>query len=269
MSHWTEELFKENPELFLGSFNMDSVPGEVDYLLECLEKHDLRLDRLLDLNCGIGRHSVEMGKRGYNLVGTDISPRYIQIAGERAKEAGVSDRLSYRVADMRNIAGELAGESPFDGIICLWTSFGFYDDDTEEDILRQCYRLVKSGGFFALDIVSRDWLLPNLGETSHRPVGDYFVLEDHKLDILKSRMINTWTYLRKDDDGNYQQVKSVVVDHRLWSPHELINLFAKVGFMCDAVYPGFSPYSTPRPVESMRTREFMLNFRLMYIFRKP
>ena len=82
-------------------------------------------------------------------------------------------------------------------------------------------------------------------------------------------MINTWTYLRKDDDGNYQQVKSVVVDHRLWSPHELINLFAKVGFTCDAVYPGFSPYSTPRPVESMRTREYMLNFRLLYIFRKP
>jgi hypothetical protein len=66
MKHWIEDLFREHPELFLDFFQarMEAVPGEIDTLFKRLRRHRLKAGRLLDLNCGIGRHSVELASRG-------------------------------------------------------------------------------------------------------------------------------------------------------------------------------------------------------------
>ena len=148
MTHWTEELFKEHPELFLGAFEarLEQSYDEVAGLLHCLSEQGFQPQRLLDLNCGIGRHSIELAKQGIRVVGTDISPDYIDIATEMAAEQGVADRAGFRVADMRRIAAEMENEKPFDGVVCLWTAFGFYDEETNIDVLRQCRGLVGEGG---------------------------------------------------------------------------------------------------------------------------
>jgi hypothetical protein len=52
------------------------------------------------------------------------------------------DKVRFKVADMRSIGAILAREK-FDGVINLFTSFGFYDDKTNADILRQCANLVR------------------------------------------------------------------------------------------------------------------------------
>jgi len=155
MSHWTEELFEEHPELFLKVLEerVAEARCEVDLLLRYLDEQGFKLQNVLDLNCGIGRHSVELGKRGIIVLGTDLSPRYIEIAKESAKTGGVEDRVRFKIADMRRIGSAVSGERPFDGIINLFTSFGFYDDKTNANILRQCGNLVRPEGFFVLEII--------------------------------------------------------------------------------------------------------------------
>ncbi len=255
MSHWTEELFKEHPELFAGQFEerLAQAPKETDALLRYLKEQGFQPERVLDLNCGIGRHSMALAQRGIRVLGTDISSHYIQIAANKAREEKLADRAKFKVADMRQIASSLSGEQPFDGIVCLWTSFGFYDDKTNENILRNCLKLVKPGGFFALDIVNKDWLLHNYSEKGFSRYNDWIVLEERKLDLKKSRNRNLWLFLKQADELSFKLEQIIELDHRIWSLPELINLFNSTGWRFEAAYPGFATGFSQRKAVPLST----------------
>jgi SAM-dependent methyltransferase len=214
----------------------------------------------LDLNCGIGRHSIELGKRGISVVGTDLSPYYIQIAKKGAKSQQVADKVRFKVADMRKIGAVLAKEK-FDGIINLETSFGFYDDKTNADILRQCCSLVQSIGFFALEIANRDWIIRNFQPRGFSRYENLMLLEDRTFDAKTSRVRTTWTYLVQKNDKNFVLEKQVAIDTRLWSLHELIDIFEKTGWRFKAVYPGFGLRQGDVPPTELQ--------RLFFIAMKP
>lgn len=59
-----------------------------------------RRDRLFDLGCGDGRIVVTAAKRGARGVGIDIDPQRIREANQNAKDAGVTDRVEFRVGDL-------------------------------------------------------------------------------------------------------------------------------------------------------------------------
>ena len=250
MTHWTEELFKKNPELFIGHFEerLKQAPRETASLISYLKEQGFQPERVLDLNCGIGRHSIALAKRGIRVLGTDISPHYIKIAGRKAREEKVADKAKFKVADMRRIASSLADEPLFDGIVCLWTSFGFYDDETNENILRDCLKLVKPGGFFALDIVNKDWLIQNYLEKGVVRYNDWVVLEERKLDLKKSRNHNTWMFLTQTGELSFKLENIVELDHHIWNLPEFITLFNDTGWCFKVAYPGFATGFTRRKV---------------------
>jgi 2-polyprenyl-3-methyl-5-hydroxy-6-metoxy-1,4-benzoquinol methylase len=118
-----------HPELFVKALEERvSIAGdEVEVFLKYLGEEGFKPRRILDLNCGIGRHSIELGKRGISVLGTDLSPYYIHIAKKSARSQRVTDKVRFKVVDMRRIGTVLAREK-FDGVINLLTSFGYYDD---------------------------------------------------------------------------------------------------------------------------------------------
>jgi 2-polyprenyl-3-methyl-5-hydroxy-6-metoxy-1,4-benzoquinol methylase len=240
--HWTEELFEKHPELFVGALTerMSMTSDEVDTLLSHLKKQGYKPKRILDLNCGIGRHAVELGKRNIQVVGTDISSYYLAIARRKAKQSKVDNKVTFQHADMRKVASRLSTEKKFDGIVCLWTSFGFYNDETNSEILRSCLSLVRPGGFFALDIINRDWLLSHYEAYRFSRSHDYLVLQEGKFNPQNSRNYSTWTFLKQSDEKTYILEDTVTLDHRIWSLHELIHLFKSTGWKFKAAYPGIS-----------------------------
>jgi SAM-dependent methyltransferase len=242
MSDWTKELFESSPELFLGAFEerLEQSTREVNYLLKRLKEQGFKPKNILDLNCGIGRHSAELGKRGIIVLGTDLSPHYIETAKKRVKTENIDNKVRFQVADMRKIASVLENEKPFDGIVNLWTSFGYYDNETNDDILRQCLQLVRAGGFFALDIINRDWLVRNFQDRSFERIKERIVLEERHLDLNSSRMYNTWTYLREKGENVFVLEKRINLDHRVWSLNELIETFSRTGWQFKAACPGLS-----------------------------
>lgn len=42
-----------------------------------------------DLGCGVGTHALELARRGYDVVGVDLSPRMVHVARARAVRDGV------------------------------------------------------------------------------------------------------------------------------------------------------------------------------------
>jgi SAM-dependent methyltransferase len=101
---------------------------------------------VLDLCCGWGRHAQELAQMGYHVTGLDRDPAVIAEASRRT--AGVS----YRVHDMRAL--DTLPES-YDAIINLWQSFGYFDEETNADVLRQMARKLTAHGRVILDIYHR------------------------------------------------------------------------------------------------------------------
>lgn len=100
----------------------------------------------LDLGCGKGRHARALGELGYRVTGLDLSPG--NIASARRFE---NDRLRFDQHDMRFVYE--AG--PFDYVLNLFTSFGFFD--TEADLLltlKSIHEELKSDGKLVIDYMN-------------------------------------------------------------------------------------------------------------------
>lgn len=111
--------------------------------------------RVLDVCCGPGRHSVPLAERGYEVVGIDLDERALERA--RQKTAG---NATFLHKDMRRL-GEVPGQ--FDAVLSMWQSFGYFDESTNRDVLRQMSEKLRPDGRLILDIYHRDYFERNQG----------------------------------------------------------------------------------------------------------
>ena len=98
-------------------------------------------DRVLDLGCGTGNHSLALAGRGLSVVGVEIAESLVRIGNEAAAEAGVPVKLVQ--GDMR----EVSFGSEFDACI-IANAFGIFDDDDNLVVLRRVGEALKPGGLF-------------------------------------------------------------------------------------------------------------------------
>jgi SAM-dependent methyltransferase len=112
--------------------------------------------RILDVGCGYGRLSNGLAKAGYEVVGCDTNPAFLDIARSEAGHGELAVRYEQR--DMRAIA---AAEE-FDAVISWYTSFGYFDDAQNRDVLRRLRTALKPGGKLVMDLNNRDALVSQL-----------------------------------------------------------------------------------------------------------
>lgn len=103
---------------------------------------------ILDVCCGPGRHANRLARAGYRVVGIDNNAEAI----ERAR-ADAPTAATYRVGDMRSL--DLLGER-FDAVTNLWASFGYFDDASNESVLRQIAGVLRPGGRALIDLYNRE-----------------------------------------------------------------------------------------------------------------
>lgn len=106
--HWFSELADHMGPAYERYSFTKGTEQEVDALVSLLGVEPGH--RILDVGCGTGRHSRAFAARGYDVVGVDISPRFVDVANDRA---GQNER--YVLGDAR----ELEFDGEFDGVISL------------------------------------------------------------------------------------------------------------------------------------------------------
>lgn len=102
-------------------------------------------DKVLDLGCALGQHSIELGRRGYNVTGLEYSRAFLEVAEERVREAGVPVRLVQ--GDMIH----LAFEDEFDAVILWGNTFGMFADEDNRRTLEGIRRALNPGGRALID----------------------------------------------------------------------------------------------------------------------
>lgn len=144
---------------------------------------------ILDVPCGEGRIARRLAARGYRVTGVDLSASILEVARARAAADGAS--VVWEQRDMR----DLPWEGEFDGVVCWWGSFGYFDDSANAAMLRAVSRSLKPGGRLVLDTMSMETLLPNFSPRSWFEVGDVVVLQDREFDHAAGRIEEDWTMI--------------------------------------------------------------------------
>ena len=104
-SDWARALFVDHPQVFLPwmKAQREQAKADVRDLRIVFEKFRVRDGaRILDLACGIGRISINLARAGYQVVGVDISPLYLDFAKKWAEQERVTNRARFYKMDMRD-----------------------------------------------------------------------------------------------------------------------------------------------------------------------
>ena len=80
---------------------------------------DVRGKRILDIGCGSGRYTIELARRGANVIGVDFSRPMIELATRLAQEAGVTARCRFFVGDILQL--------PLEGCFEVSLAIGVFD----------------------------------------------------------------------------------------------------------------------------------------------
>lgn len=107
-------------------------------------------NRILDLGCGQGRHSIELARRGYTAVTAyDFSSRLVK----KAKEQAGDYLINFEVKDCRH----LKRTSAFDAVICLYDVIGSYRTyDDNLNIIKSINRSLRRGGRCVVSVMNME-----------------------------------------------------------------------------------------------------------------
>ena len=164
--NWYQDFFTGlNCELWERAVTPEWTNQEVDLLLATLNVPPGA--SLLDIQCGFGRHCVELSKRGYQLTGFDISTEFLNTLKQQAE----AEQLQIQLIQENILTTQFT--TTFDGAYCLGNGFGYVDYEGMNAFvqniataLRPKARLVINSGVVAESI------LTHFPETNRYVLGD-------------------------------------------------------------------------------------------------
>ncbi len=213
-----EELWMSERDIIFNRNRVQFTFREVGKLVQLLQLPEEK-GQLLDLACGIGRHSAELAKQGFTVTGVDITRPYLEIARANAEEAGLS--ITYEHGDMR----DYCRPDHFNVIVSMCTSFGFFEN-IEEDrtVLQNCYRSLKKGGKMVIDVLGKEVIAAQFKEKQWVTYDEYELLAEARITDDWSWIECKWVILKGDHK------KELRYSHRLYSAYELKAAVRAAGF---------------------------------------
>lgn len=186
-------------------------------------------ERLLDLACGSGVHALRFARLGLEVVGLDVASSLVRYCTEQAA-AEELDNVTFVEGDMR----ALTYQEEFDALVVLSTSFGFFDDETNQRVLDGIAHALKPNGRVLLQLSDPTTFVEQQKQRrswQERPEGIYWM--DVRFDPITC--ITHGVFRFTDNDG----VTHLWDDHervRLYTLPELCSMFDLAGLETSAVY---------------------------------
>lgn len=216
MNGYSETWF----QLFLANYPADRALAQVEFIERHLPLPGHSI--VLDVCCGPGRLATLLAEKGYRISGIDLDKGAIAAARQNAPTA------VFRTLDMRNL-DDMPGL--YDGIICMWQSFGYFDEETNSKVFGQMASKLIAGGRLVLDVYNRAYFRSNLPTGRTKIAG---MVVESNAEYRDKRLTVHLTY-----DG----VAGDVFDWHLYTPDELIDLGLLYGLRASIACSNFDEAS--------------------------
>jgi SAM-dependent methyltransferase len=217
----------------------DRTEAEVDRAIAMLRPQGN--ERVLDLACGIGRHSLELRRRGFEVVGVDISADLLEMAEREAEAQGLD--VSFVQADLR----ELDIRDEFDLVLSLNDgAVGYFETDEENsrtfEVVSQALR---EGGGHLMQ-------LPNvLHAEAHLPQKSWIVgestleLSDHHWNAQDRYIEGSTVPIRFGEV--FEKYEEIPFRQRLYTVEELAEIYESAGMRLANTFAGSGKPRKPKP----------------------
>ena len=216
-------------------------PAWAAYYLELLARAGVRPVTLCDCACGTGSMSLEFARRGLRVTGVDISREMLELAGEKARQSGVSLRFV-----CQNMT-QLTLPRPVDALVCACDGVNYLTSDKRAlAFFRAAHKSIRPGGALAFDVSSPYKIRNILGNSFFGEERDEVAylwqnaLED---DIVTMDI----TFFLREEGELYRRV-SETHRQRVHEPERLKALLEEAGFTGVQIY-GDQSFEEPKPQE--------------------
>ena len=258
--NWTHRYFIERADLFKIVMDSREMARRGKRLAEALARY-LRLrgipkGKVLDVGCGPGRVAIPLAKLGYDVIGIDISPSYIEIANSRVKEENLSGKAWFQICDAREMVKCLKDLAPFDVILFVWsTVLGYYDMKTDKEILRQALELAHRDTLLIVaDTASKDFIsfLSNFvgGFTWFTEYDDYVVVEHPIYNPVTGELLTKQTFYKKKN-RDLIFLGEAYFKIRLYTLDELVSIAKEAGWCLIEALKSFASGETYRTLGAL------------------
>ena len=175
--------------------------------------------RVLDLCCGVGRHALELARRGFSVTGVDRTASFLDQARQQAQEEGIV--IEFVQQDMR----EFKRPDSFDLALNMNTSFGYFEDPADDlQVLRNIHASLRPGGNLVLETIGKEVLARIFQERDWSEGEGYFLLQERRPSEDWGRMNLRWI---KFASGRKEEWSFT---YRLFAATELAALMREAGF---------------------------------------
>lgn len=142
--------------------------AKIEALVESAVGGRIEPGRAITLGCGVGRETLYLARKGFEVIGLDFSPAAIKRARHRAKAEGL---------DVRFVVDDLTNLKHVSGTFDLVTDFGALNDMGQEarDLyLANVLPLTRPGSYYLMFAFDR--MLPP--DEVERRFQEYFTIEE-------------------------------------------------------------------------------------------
>src|SRR5258706_1504565 len=222
--NWYENFFSGiNCELWEKVATPEWTEDEVNFLTDVLKVKPG--DQLLDIPCGVGRHSVAFAKRGFLLTSVDISNEYIAKLGARVKK----EKLPIQIIHGNILTVNLADS--FDGAFCMGNSFGYFDIEGVSTFVKKVATCLKSGARFVINSgMVAESILPHPPKLVNFTFGDTTMEIDNTYVAEEGYLISRILYNKETKPERHS------FKHYVFTLSEINRLLASANLKTTAVY---------------------------------
>ena len=152
--------------------------------------------KVLDLACGVGRHSIVFAQKGFNVVGLDFSNHYLTEAKKSALK--LKSKVKFVRGDMKNLKPYF-DEQSFDLVVSLYNSFGYFKNRGDDlKMLKEVFRVLRPGGKFVINTLNGKGVKRALEKpvsVGREPIKNVFMIDAVKFDRKKGQTQSQWTII--------------------------------------------------------------------------
>lgn len=212
-----------------------------------LEKHFARskipVKLVLDLACGTGSLSLELARRGYGVVGVDLSPDMLMEAMEKCAGLPEGERPTFLCQSMEEL--DLFGT--VDACVCCLDSVNYVTDAaTLKEAFRRVHTFLIPGGRFIFDINTPEKLAAMDGQTFLDETEDAYCV--WRADYDRRARICTYGFDLFEREGELWRREGELHEEKAWTPAELKRWLEQAGFVKVTLY-GDKKLRAPREGE--------------------